>query len=338
MLLSIFTTAVNAIVPIVLLIALGYGLRQRNFLTKEFVSVGNKLMFQLLIPLMLFTNTYNIESFSTVPWNLALYGVGMILGIFLLGLLLTPRLTKNPKRKGVLLQSTFRSNTAIIGISLAQALGGEQAVQVATVATAVCVPLLNVLAVVALSLYGSGGGKLDGKKLLKNVVTNPLILGIASGFLCIALRTAERSLFGSVVFTLSGNLKFLYSALRQAGSIATPFALIVLGGQFSFSAMGDMKREILWGTVWRVVIAPALGLGAAIALTYFGVLHCASADYPALIALFGTPAAVSSAVMAGQMGCDEQLATQIVVWSSVASIFTLFLTVCLLMGMGLLIV
>ena len=295
-------------------------------------------MFRLLIPLMLFTNTYTIESFSSVPWDLTLYGAGMVLVIFLLGYFLTPGLTREPGRKGALLQSTFRSNTAVIGISLAQALGGEEAVQVATVVTAVCVPLLNVLAVVALSLYGSNGGKLDGKKLLKNIVTNPLILGIAAGFLCVALRAAEKAVFGSVVFTLGGNLQFLYSALRQAGSIATPFALIILGAQFNFAAMGDMKKEILWGTAWRVVIAPALGLGAAIALNQFGVLHCASADYPALIALFGTPTAVSSAVMAGQMGCDEQLATQIVVWSSVASIFTLFVTVCLLMGMGLMIV
>lgn len=336
--LTIFVTAVNAILPIVLLIALGYGLRQCSFLTKEFVAGGNKLMFRLLIPLMLFTNTYTIESFSSVPWDLTLYGAGMVLVIFLFGFFLTPGLTREPGRKGALLQSTFRSNTAVIGISLAQALGGEEAVQVATVVTAVCVPLLNMLAVVALSIYGSNGGKLDGKKLLKNIVTNPLILGIAAGFLCIALRAAEKAVFGSVVFTLGGNLQFLYSALRQAGSIATPFALIILGAQFNFAAMGDMKKEILWGTAWRVVIAPALGLGAAIALNQFGVLHCASADYPALIALFGTPTAVSSAVMAGQMGCDEQLATQIVVWSSVASIFTLFVTVCLLMGMGLLIV
>ena len=336
--LTIFVTAVNAILPIVLLIALGYGLRQCSFLTKEFVAGGNKLMFRLLIPLMLFTNTYTIESFSSVPWDLTLYGAGMVLVIFLLGYFLTPGLTREPGRKGALLQSTFRSNTAVIGISLAQALGGEEAVQVATVVTAVCVPLLNVLAVVALSIYGSNGGKLDGKKLLKNIVTNPLILGIAAGFFCVALRAAEKAFFGSVVFTLGGNLQFLYSALRQAGSIATPFALIILGAQFNFAAMGDMKKEILWGTAWRVVIAPALGLGAAIALNQFGVLHCASADYPALIALFGTPTAVSSAVMAGQMGCDEQLATQIVVWSSVASIFTLFVTVCLLMGMGLLIV
>jgi hypothetical protein len=40
--------------------------------------------------------------------------------------------------------------------------------------------------------------------------------------------------------------------------------------------------------------------------------------------------------MAGNMGSDEQLATQLVVWTSIFSILTIFIQVVLLMGMGLL--
>jgi len=36
------------------------------------------------------------------------------------------------------------------------------------------------------------------------------------------------------------------------------------------------------------------------------------------------------------MGSDEQLATQLVVWTSLFSILTIFSEVCLLMAMGLL--
>ena len=59
-------------------------------------------------------------------------------------------------------------------------------------------------------------------------------------------------------------------------------------------------------------------------------------EFPALVALFGSPVAVSSAVMAGSMGADEQLATQLVVWTSLFSIVTIFSEVCILMSMGLL--
>ena len=90
------------------------------------------------------------------------------------------------------------------------------------------------------------------------------------------------------------------------------------------------------GTVWRTVLAPILGVGGAVLLSRWGVLPCGVSDYPALIALFGSPVAVSSAIMAREMDNDEQLATQLLVWSSVVSIVTIFAAVCLMMSVGLL--
>ena len=96
-------------------------------------------------------------------------------------------------------------------------------------------------------------------------------------------------------------------------------------------------KEITVGTLWRIVIAPVLGIGGAILLSkYTDVICFGPNEYPALVALFGSPTAVSSAIMARQMGGDGQLATQYVVWTSLGSIVTLFLTVCVLMSMGLL--
>ena len=117
--------------------------------------------------------------------------------------------------------------------------------------------------------------------------------------------------------------------------MASPLALIVLGGQFVFSAAGKMLREIVLGTAWRTVLSPAIGLGLAILLNRLGLLRFGPAEYTALVALFGTPVAVSSAIMAGEMGNDEQLAGQYVVWTSLASMFTIFLFVVLLRSMGL---
>ena len=42
--------------------------------------------------------------------------------------------------------------------------------------------------------------------------------------------------------------------------------------------------------------------------------------------------------MAGQMGSDEQLATQHLVWSSIGSVVTIFATVCILMATGVLVI
>lgn len=336
---AVFTTGINSIFPIVLLILFGFLLRQRGFVSQEFVRTGNKLCFQYLLPVKLFLNAYKIEKFSDIPWRLVLLCLVLMLLIFGLGCLTAPLATKDPRRKGVLLQSTFRSNTAIIGISLASVLGGEEAASVSAILTALCLPLMNILAVISLSMYVHPQGERKGlKKIIRDVVNNPLIIGITLGFGCLLIRSLEQSVFGRVVFSLSGNLSFFYSALTQLGSIASPLALVVLGGQFSFSAAGNMRREILVGTLWRNVLAPVIALGAVyLVSTYTGFLTCTTADYPALIALFGTPVAVSSAVMASQMGSDEQLATQIVVWTSIASIVTMFAAICILIWAGLLV-
>ena len=91
------------------------------------------------------------------------------------------------------------------------------------------------------------------------------------------------------------------------------------------------------GTLWRIVFAPVLGVGTAILLTrHTGLINFGVNEYPALLALFGSPVAVSSAIMAKQMGGDEQLATQYVVWTSICSVVTVFLLVSVLMTMGLL--
>ena len=136
------------------------------------------------------------------------------------------------------------------------------------------------------------------------------------------IREIERAICGEVVFALSNQLKFLYVAVNDLKVIASPLALIVLGAQFEFSAVKGMTKEILVGTAWRIIIAPVIGIGTDV--------------YPTLIALFGTPVAVSSAIMAGEMGSDEQLATQLVVWTSLVSIVTIFITVFVLMAFGLL--
>ena len=142
---------------------------------------------------------------------------------------------------------------------------------------------------------------------------------------------------GSTVFTLKTQGKLLYTTLNNLKAIASPFALLVLGGQFEFSAVRGLLKEIVAGTLWRIVLAPLLGIGGAILLSGFsGYFNCGINEYPALIAMFGSPVAVSSAVMAGSMGGDEQLATQLVVWTSLLSIVTVFTEVCILMSMGLL--
>lgn len=337
----ILMTAINAILPILLLILLGYILKRKNFISEEFMKTANKMVFKVFLPCMLFVNVYDIQSFAVIPWDIVLYCVLIVFPIFFLGLLLAVLITKDPKKRGVIWQCAFRSNFAIIGLSLASALAGDGALGVAAVISAFAIPTFNVLAVISLTVFieHSGDWKKTIKNVLLNVAKNPLIIGVVSGLVCLAIRSLQVKVFGEVVFSIKEDTKFIYTALCNLKAIASPLALVVMGGQFEFSAVKGLKKEIVTGTLTRIVVAPLIGIGcAALLSTCTNLLNCGVNEYPALIALFGSPVAVSSAVMAGSMGNDEQLATQLVVWTSIGSIVTVFLTVCILMGTGLLVV
>ena len=333
----IFMTAANAVLPIVLMILLGYLLKQIGFFNKEFLAVGNKLVFKLCLPMTLFMSVYSIESLRDVRWDVVVYCVALTLLIFGLGVVTAIRSTRVIARRGVMVQCIFRSNFAIIGLPLAVAVGGDQAEAVAAVVTAFVVPLFNVLAVVALSIFDDQQKNRSFGSVLLNILKNPLILGIAAAFLCQLIRQAQVSALGEAVFTLQYQLPFLYKVMSQLKSITTPLALMVLGGQFVFSAARGMMKEIVIGTAWRVVIAPVIGVGVAVLLSrYTGLIQFGTNEYPALVGLFGSPVAVSSAIMAKQMGADDQLATQYVVWTSICSMVTVFLLVSAMIAMGLL--
>ena len=334
----ILITSVNAIAPIVLLILLGYILKEKGFITKDFVKIGNKLVFNVLLPCMLFINVYSIDKFSSINWDIVIYCAVIMVAIFILGLGIAAFVTKAPERRGVILQCTFRSNIAIIGLSLAGALGGDEAVAVAAIISTFMIPINNILAVLSLSIYTENGSSNGAriKSMVLNIVKNPLIIGVAVGLAALGLRELQNAVFGEVVFAFNKQTKFLYTAVNNLKAITTPFSLLVLGAQFEFSAVKGLLKEIVTGTVCRVVAAPLLGIGLAIALSQIGILSCGVNEFPALIALFGSPVAVSSAVMAASMGADEQLATQLVVWTSIFSIVTIFAQVCILMSMGLL--
>jgi len=319
------------------LILLGWWLRHTGFLSAEFVKVGNKFVFRVCLSCSLFINVYNIQDVGAIDWSFIVFCLASAFVLFGLGMVVAVMTTDVQKRRGVILQSVFRGNFAIVGLPLAAALGGEEALEVASVLSAFILPLWNALGVVALSLYSDKPAtpKQNFLRILRSVVTNPMILGAFFGLCGLLLRELQTNLFGRLVFSLQRDVKFLYTAANNLKTLSSPLALVVMGAQFEFSAVKGMFKEIAVCTLSRILLAPVLGITAAYLLsTHTDLLNCGVDQYPALIGILGSPAAVSGAVMAGQMGNDEQLATQAVVWTSICSILTVFLIVCALMAMG----
>lgn len=318
----------NAILPIILPILLGYGLKRLHFFSDTFLTEANKLVFKVLIPILLFSNLY-LADLTQINWAFVGYAALAIIVLFLIGMIVVIFIP-NRKQKGVVLQAAFRSNYAIIGIPLATALGGAVAGAEASVVAAVSVPLFNILAVVALSIYDhEEGQKISVKNILFKIVTNPLILGVFCGLVVCGITMGINSVPGNdVAGFLNEYLKFIPDTISTLGKMATPLALIVLGGRFEFKAVKALWRQITVAVALRLVIAPALFLIIAYFLGFKG-----STQFAILIALFASPIAVSSAPMAAQMGQDEELAGQIVVWTSALSAFSLFIVILICASM-----
>lgn len=332
--LDTFLFATNAIMPIVLLIILGYVLKRVRFIDDHFVNILNKYVFRVGLPVLLFFNVYNINNFKDIKLGVIGFAVVMILFIFVLGMLTIPFTVKDPNQKGVILQVLVRSNFALIGIPLAQTLGGIEAVAIVALLSAFSIPLANVLSVISLNMYRTNefGEKISVKKLMINIITNPLIIGVFVGLFALLLRSLLTPQNGVPIFTIKEDVPFIYDSLKLISQTASPMSLIALGGQFELSVVKPLIKQIVLGVTWRILLVPMIALGFAIYLEkYIAGMEFA---YAGLIALFATPAAVSTAIMVKEMGGDEKLAGQIVIWSSVFSIFTLFGFIVFFRAMG----
>ena len=321
----LFTT--NAVAPIIAMALIGYYLKRIKIITPAGAKEMNKLVFKLFLPLLLFFNIYNIESFAGIGFGYIAFVCVMVLAVFAVGFVTAVFITKDNKKRGALAQASFRSNYAIIGIPLATSVFGAEGGALATLLSAFTIPLFNILAVVVLCIFSAEGKKrVDFKKIALEIAANPLINAILLGVIAVLIRGW---LAGAGVDVSAAEATPIYKIVSQLSSVATPLALIVLGANFEFSKIGSMKREIIAGVTLRCVLAPVIGLSAAFIVGGFS-----GAEFAAFIAVFGTAVAVSSVPMAQEMNSDSELAGQLVIWTTVCSAFTLFVFIYALRAIG----
>ena len=323
-----FVFAFNAVAPIIALVALGYFLKKSGLFGKEFAVSGNRLVFKVILPVMLFTNIYKIENLEFSSFGHVGFSLLMIFIIWLIAVFSSGFITSEGPKRGSLIQGIFRSNYALIGMPIAEALFGAEGIAAAAVLSAFTIPLLNILAVIALSIFGSKNEKISVKKILFGIIKNPLIQGVAAGFFALFIRWIFNE--NEISFRLF-DIVFIEKTAGYISTMATPLSLIVLGADFEFSAIRAMKKEIVFGTVMRCAAVPFIAVGTAFLLFADSF---SGAQFAAVAALFTAPVAVSSVPMSQEMGGDVALSGQLVVWTTVFSALTIFITSFLLKSVG----
>ncbi|MBQ8382940.1 MAG: AEC family transporter [Clostridia bacterium] len=292
----------EAVMPIFLLMALGYLLKLLKFAEKSTFDAMNRLVFRIFLPILLFHNIYTTDLNLVFNGKLILFTVIGILTVFTVGYFVVLGLTRDNARRGVMLQGFFRSNYAILGIPVVEYVCGDSATGLASLMVAIVVPLFNILAVICLERFRNQRVKLG--TLLLGIAKNPLVIGCLAGIVFLLLRVELPS--------------FVDKAVGSAAQIASPLSMVILGAGFAFSGVRDYLREICITVSAKLILVPLLAVTAAALVGFRGeALVC-------VLVTFGAPVAVSSYSMSQQMGGDEKLAAQNVVISSALCLLTFF--------------
>ena len=323
-----FLFSVNAVLPIVLQVLVGYVIKRLGLISADGAKILNKIVFRLFLPVMLFLNVYDIERIVGFDFSYILYCAVLTVLVFLIMIPVVMKATPLNERRGALLQASFRSNFALIGLPLAQSLFGEAGMGVAAMMSIVTIPLYNVLAVISLTVFNRDGERPSVKKILLGIWRNPLIRAILLGIVCLLIREIFLPL--DISFRLS-DLTPLMKAARSLSNVATPLALVALGAGFEFSAIKELRKEIIIGVSIKNIVVPVVGL--SVAVLAFGHLFT-GAHFASFVAAFATPAAVSTVPMAQEMKADASLAGQLVVFTTVVSAFTVFIAAFVLKAIG----
>ena len=130
----------NAVLPMCLIMALGYGTHRLGWIRREEISVINKIAFRIFLPCLLYYNVYCSDLSGSFDPLLMAYAVGGVLLTFGLSLGYTLLTEKLPERRSVMIQGMFRSNYVIMGIPVATALLGSDQLGTVSILIAVVVP------------------------------------------------------------------------------------------------------------------------------------------------------------------------------------------------------
>ncbi|MEA4824376.1 MAG: AEC family transporter [Clostridiaceae bacterium] len=310
--------SLNAVAPLAVLMALGVFLRYRKILSEAFFLSANKLSFSILLPVMLFCNIYDCrESATEFDWRYVGIAMGCIVGAFILLMLIVPLVARDKTRIGVIIQGIFRSNFLVFGVPVVTNMFGESELWTTSMLLPFIIPTFNMLAVFALTWYITPE---HGIKRLRcaliEILKNPLIIASILSYAVILTRITLPSA--------------LYKTLSNLKDVGTPLALIALGGTLTFSSMRSNAKALFGACIGKLVLMPALVLPIALTFGYRG------STIGALLAMAGSPTAISSYVMAQQCGNDGDLAGQVVVITTIGSVVTMFVWIFALRACGVL--
>lgn len=297
-----FLISARLVTPLFLIMALGYTLKRIKLIDDAFISKGNSFTYWVLLPSLLFYNIYYADLQSTAYFKLTGFAGLFTLIIFNLLWLIIPKIEKDNRCRGALIQALLRSNFLLFSIPMAAGLYGQKGAGIAAIVNVVVVPMYNVLSVFILEWYS--GKEISWRGILRGIATNPLILAALAALI--------------LVWT---GLRLPYVAEKTIGEISgatLPFAFVLLGASFRFRDVRKYGHRLLLAVGSKLVLIPSIFIPISIWLGF------RQEELLVLVVMLAAPTSISSLMMARALNSEGDLTGQIIVFSSLFSILTIF--------------
>jgi predicted permease len=305
--------SLNAVLPLVFLMLLGAFLRKINVFDEDFLGKANKFIFKVLFPFFLFNNIYSSKISEEIDSNFIIFVV--IISIAVVGLLIViiPKYEKDNKNRGVIIQGLYRGNTTLFATALISNIFGNEGLAIVTMLIAIISPTYIFLTVIILDLFTDE--RQNYKKTLISILSNPLIIG---------------SLLGIAVYTLQIKLPLaMEKTIADISKTVTPISLMILGGVIEINNIWKNRKKLILIAAVKLFIIPSFAALITIFFGYRGI------ELGAVLSMIAPPTAVASYTLAQQHDCNDELAGQIVFFTTLISPFSIFLFIFVFKTFGL---
>ncbi len=293
----------SSIVPVFVIMALGWIARGKGFLPDAFMRPANRLVYYWAIPAMIFSSICQGSFKAQFNWRVLLASMFCILIVFFIALFSGIIAQINKNQMGSFVQSSFHGNLGYIGLAVSYYYLGDEGFVRAGILAGFIMILQNFLAVVILRVYsGDPSLKVNFRSLFLGIMANPVIVAALAGIFVSLMQI-------SIPVVLDRSLDIL-------SDMALPLALLLIGASLSFQMIRQMVRPVFFSSMLKVLVLP----GTAFLL--YRSLGLSEEHYLPGLILLGSPTATLVYVMAQESKNDPRLAVAVISLTTMVSVFT----------------
>lgn len=301
----------NTLLPVFLIVFLGTILRASGFVPDSTFKQTNRLVYWIGLPCLIFDKT----SVAISQGKAALQISGVLIGTMVITIVIaygTAFLIKIPVRSlGAYVQGAIRSNLNFIGLPVVMFALALQynaaATRMDTVAVLAIAPLILLYNIVSVVIVLFGNSEMEDKMRIsshiKRILTNPLIIA---------------STLGIAVSVLGLNIPIsLRRSFSTLGQMALPLALLGVGATLQLKTISTHLSRVISASLIKTAAAPLIGY-------FLARMISLSPDQTLITLLFlACPTAIASFVLVEQLKGDDTLASNIIIFTTLLSIFSL---------------